>query len=99
MTTSDERRRNLIWGRETLDELSEDGVLSADLRIEAATLLGGYPPLARLQQADPEDLDLLQEEFVQVLSHARWLFIRIRKLPSSTEQRRYSLQVVLRHFI
>lgn len=89
----------MIWGRETLGELSEDGVLPTDLRIEAATLLGGYPPLARLQQADPEDLELLQEEYVQVLSQAKWLFMRIRKLPSSTEQRRYSLQVVLRHFI
>lgn len=99
MTTPDERRRNLIWGRETLAELSEDGMLPMDWRIEATTLLGGYPPLARLQQVDPDDLELLQQEFVQVLSQAKWLFLRIRGHPSSTEQRRYSLQVVLRHFI
>ena len=89
----------MIWGRETLNELSQDGVLPPDWRAEAATLLCGYPPLARLQQADAADLENLHEEFIDVLSRAKWFFMRVRGHQSSTEQRQYSLQVVLRHFV
>jgi hypothetical protein len=99
MTTPEERRRNLIWGRETLSDLAQDDVLPPAWRSEAATLLGAYPPLSRLQQTHESDLERLQDEFVQVLSQTKWFFMRVRGHPSSTEQRRYSLHVVLRHFL
>lgn len=99
MTTPEERQRNLIWGREMLGELADDEVVPPLWRAEAARLLAGYPALARLQQADDDDLQGLQNEFVEVLSETKWLFMRVRQHPSSSEQRRYSLHVVLRHFI
>lgn len=99
MTTPEERQRNLIWGREMLRELAHDDVLPPAWRVEAATLLGRYPALSRLQQAHEFDLESLQDEFVDVLSDTRWFFMRVRQHPSSNEERRYSLQVVLRHFI
>lgn len=99
MTTPDERQRNLIWGREALAEMSQDSRLPADLRTEAATLLSGYPALARLQEVDADTLETLQQEFINVLCEARWFFMRVRGHPSSTEQRQYSLGVILRHFI
>ncbi len=99
MTTPDERRRNLIWGHEALTELAQDGALSPDWRIEAEMLLGGYPPRARLQQADAGDLERLQEEFDDVLCESKWFFMRMRGHPTSTERRRYSLLVIFRHFV
>jgi hypothetical protein len=98
MTTTEERQRNLVWGRETLAELAQDEALPPAWRRDATSLLNDYPPLARLQQTDADDLTALQDEFVTVLSDARWFFMRVRSHPSSTEQRRYSLTVVLRHF-
>jgi hypothetical protein len=98
MTTPEERLRNLIWGRETLTELAEDDALPPAWRSEATSLLNDYPPLARLQQSDSDGLTALQDEFVRVLVEARWFFMRVRSHPSSNDQRRYSLTVVLRHF-
>jgi hypothetical protein len=98
MTTPEERQRNLVWGRETLTELAHDEALPPAWRGEATSLLNDYPPLARLQQADADDLAALQDEFVKVLSEAKSFLMRVRSHPSSTEQRRNSLTVVLRHF-
>lgn len=99
MTTPDERRRNLIWGRETLEELAVDGVVPPEWRIEAAALLGRYPALHRLEDCDAEALADLQDEFVEVLTAAKWLFMRLQHHASSSDQRKYSLRVVLRHFV
>jgi hypothetical protein len=74
-------------------------VLPPDWRTEAATLLNAYPALSRLQVADVDDLQALQEDFMQVLSETRWFFMRVRGHPSSSGQRQYSLRVILRHFV
>lgn len=99
MTTPDERRRNLIWGRETLEELAVDDTVPAGWREEASSLLSAYPPLECLRGVDGVNLAELQEEFIRVLTAAQWLFMRVQRHPSSTEQRQYSLRVVLRHFL
>lgn len=99
MTTPAERRRNLIWGRETLQELSQDSILPTEWREEAASLLNCYPTLERLQGDDEAALAELQDEFVEVLSAAKWLLMRVQRHASSSEQRKYSLMVVLRHFV
>jgi hypothetical protein len=98
MTTPDERRRNLIWGHEALTEFAQDEALPADWRVEAERLLSSYPPLARLQ-ADDGDLERLQEEFIDVLCASKWLFTRVRTHPTTNNERRYSLLVILRHFV
>jgi hypothetical protein len=97
MTTPDERRRNLIWGRETLEEFCNDDCLSHELRSEAAQLLAAYPSLAFLEQFDAGD-PTEPEPYAVVLSKARWLFQRVATSPACSEQRKYSLTVVLRHF-
>ncbi|KQY80852.1 BPSL0761 family protein [Pelomonas sp. Root1444] len=99
MTTTEERRRNLIWGRETLEELAQDSVVPPEWRTEAAALYAGYPALERLQDSDDGDLSRLQEEHMQILLAAKWLFMQVQHHASSTEQRKYSLRVVLRHFV
>lgn len=99
MTIPAERRRNLIWGRETLEELAQDSVLPPDWRAEAAGLLARYPSLDRLESSDDDDLARLQEEHLQVLMAAKLLFLRVQHHASSTAQRQYTLQVVLRHFV
>lgn len=97
MTTPDERRRNLIWGRETLEEFSSDASLSDLWRGEAAQLLVAYPSLTFLRQFDAGDPAEL-EPYAVVLSNARRLFQRVAASPTSSKQREYSLRVVLRHF-
>ncbi|RTL45289.1 MAG: hypothetical protein EKK53_06630 [Burkholderiales bacterium] len=99
MTTPAERRRNLIWGREALEELAQDDTLPVDWRTEAASLYSGYPAPDRLRAAADDDLDELQEEFMTVLLAAKWLFMRVQRHHASTQQRKYSLTVVLRHFL
>jgi hypothetical protein len=97
MTTPDERRRNLIWGLELLEEFSSDASLEAVWRGEAVKLLKAYPPLEFLRQfdaANPQEL----EPFYTVLLGAKGLFQRVGASPRCSEQRRYSLRVVLRHF-
>jgi hypothetical protein len=97
MTTPDERRRNLFWGRETLEEFCNDTSLSNALRSEAVHLLAAYPSLAFLQQFDAGDPAELGP-YAVVLSKARWLFQRVSASPACSEERKYSLTVVLRHF-
>ncbi len=97
MTTPDERRRNLIWGRDTLEEFCNDSTLSHAWRSEAVQLLAAYPSLAFLQQFDAGDPAELGRHAV-VLSKARWLFQRMSASPACSKQRKYSLTVVLRHF-
>lgn len=99
MTTPTERRRNLIWGREALQELAQDDTLPGTWRTEAASLFSDYPALDRLHGVADDDLDQIQEEFIKVLSAAKWLFMRVQRHGASTEQRKYSLTVVLRHFL
>ena len=99
MTTLDERRRNLIWGRETLMELSQDTAVPSALRARAEAVLSKYPELSRLHGCDDAGLETLQDEFIQVLYEAKLLFMQLRTHPSSDQQRRYSLRVVLRHFV
>ncbi|MBI3346929.1 MAG: hypothetical protein HY020_06925 [Burkholderiales bacterium] len=97
MTTPDERRRNLIWGREMLEELAQDSRLLGTWRAEALELLAGYPPPAFLLQFDAGDPTEL-EPHVSTLVKARLLFERVGASQTCSEERRYSLQVVLRHF-
>lgn len=97
MTTPDERRRNLIWGRETLEELSHDTSIHPSWRDEATQLLAGYPSPSFLRQFDAADIAEL-EPYAAVLTNARWLFQRVRASSACPEQRKYSLAVVLRHF-
>jgi hypothetical protein len=97
MTTPDERRRNLIWGRETLEELSLDSGLPVAWRVEAAGLLNRYPALDFLQQFDAGNRAEL-EAHAAVLFKARSLFQQIAASPTCSAQRRYTLTVVLRHF-
>lgn len=97
VTTPDERRRNLIWGRETLDEFSRDSSLPSSWREEAAQLLDGYPTVEYLQRFNAWDLAEL-DEYAALLMKARLLFLRVRTSADCSEQRRYSLGVVLRHF-
>lgn len=78
MTTPEERRRNLIWGREMLEELSSDASVSNSWRREAARLLAIYPSLASLQQFDAGDLAEL-EPYAVVLS----ALPRVQPVPSS----------------
>ncbi|RTL41056.1 MAG: hypothetical protein EKK53_14290 [Burkholderiales bacterium] len=98
MTTPDERRRNLIWGREALEELSADATLPQDWRDESAELLGRYPALASLRDSSDQGLEPLQIQHATVLTATRHLFQRMRVSLAITEQRRYSLLVILRHF-
>lgn len=98
MTTVDERRRHLIWGREVLEEFANDPGLASRRRHEAARLLNGYPSFTRLRDGDDADLCRLQAESADVLAAAKALFQSARRGPSCSKQRRYSLLVVLRHF-
>lgn len=98
MTTPDERRRNLIWGREALEELSTDRTLPEGWREESADLLGSYPSLPVLKDCGDDGLHALQMEHCRVLAAARDLFQRLRASEACSEQRRYSLLVILRHF-
>lgn len=97
MTTPDERRRNLIWGRETLEELAHDDELQAALREEAVALLAGYPLPAFMQEFDASDVTALHD-YATVLYSTRLLFLRVGTDTGCSEQRRYQLRVVLRHF-
>lgn len=97
MTTPEERRRNLIWGLETLEEFSQDLSLAAPWRREAAELLKDYPPLELLRTVDGDCMFQL-EGYGEVLIKSRSLFQRVRASVSCWPVRRYSLRVVLRHF-
>lgn len=97
MTTPDERRRNLIWGRETLEEFAQDAGLTANWRREAGELLMAYPPVEFLRAFDAGDPVEL-EPHAAVLFRARSLFQLVEASPASSAQRKYSLSVVLRHF-
>jgi hypothetical protein len=98
VTTPLERRRNLIWGREMLEELSADTTLPPAWSTEAAGLLGQYPASSALQGCGDDGLEGLQMEHARVLAAARGLFQRLRSSRACSEQRRYTLLVILRHF-
>jgi len=97
MTTPNERRRNLIWGREMLEGLSQDVDVPVSWRGEAAELLNRYPPLKLLQVGGASDIFDL-EGYDDVLGTTRALFLRVRMSEFCSAERRYSLLVVLRHF-
>ncbi|MFX1682933.1 hypothetical protein PV762_27280 [Mitsuaria sp. CC2] len=74
-----------------------DPSLTADWRAAAGELLASYPSLDFLRHFDatePSELD----PYAGVLFQVRMLFSRVLASPSSSEQRAYSLRVVLRHF-
>lgn len=98
MTTPDERRRNLIWGREALEEISADSTLPQDWRAASAELLGRYPPSHTLDCSSNHCLELLQIQYATVLAATKDLFQRMRASRACSAQRRYSLLVILRHF-
>lgn len=98
MTTPDERLRNLIWGREALEEQSADAALPKHWRDESAELLGRYPSLATLRDCSDHGLEPLQVEYAHVLAGAKDLFQRMRVSQACSEQRKSSLLVILRHF-
>ncbi len=97
MTTPDERRRNLICGREMLEEFSRDAGLQANWRAEAAELLARYPSADFLIRFDADDLSQLPM-FADTLTGVRSLFQQMRASETCSAQRRSSLHVVLRHF-
>jgi hypothetical protein len=98
VTTPHERRRNLIWGREMLEELSADTTVRSTWSTEAAGLLGQYPVSSALQGCGDDDLDGLQMEHACVLAAAKDMFQRLRGSCACSEQRQYTLLVILRHF-
>lgn len=77
MPPPSERRRNLIWDRDALEELSCDAGLLAKWGGEAAELLGLYPSTDFLSRRDAGDLVQLQA-FADVLNRARSLFEKVR---------------------
>lgn len=97
MTTPEERRRNLRWGRELLEELAHDPGLQEDWRQTAIALLAGYPAASFVDQFDAADLDELAPH-AGALLQVRMLFTRVLACDDCSDQRRYSLRVVLRHF-
>ncbi len=98
MTTPHERRRNLIWGREMLEELSADTTVPPTWSTEAAGLLGQYPASSTLADCGDDGLEELQKEHARVLATTKDLFQRLRGSRACSEQRRYTLLVILRHF-
>ncbi len=97
MTTPEERRRNLAWGRDALQEVSLDLALPTDWRDAADAALAGYPSeefVRTFDAADPEALDVYRD----VLLKARILFYRVHASSGCAVERRYMLAVVLRHF-
>ena len=97
MTTPEERRRNLTWGRTTLEEFVLDLELDAPWREAATALLAEYPSTDFLRQfnaAEPDEL----APYASVLVAVRMLFMRVQASAACSHQRRYRLQVVLRHF-
>jgi hypothetical protein len=98
MTTPDEKRRNLIWGREALEELTADSALPQNWREDSAELLGRYPSPASLRDCSDQGLESLQIQYANVLAATKDLFQRLRVSPACSEQRKYTLLVILRHF-
>jgi hypothetical protein len=98
VTTPHERKRNLIWGREMLEELLADTTVPPAWSTEAAGLLGQYPESSTLQDCGDDGLEGLQMKHARVLAAARDLFQRLRGSRACSEQRRYTLLVILRHF-
>lgn len=98
MTTSHERRRNLIWGRKALEEHSADSTLPQEWREASAALLCCYPSLALLKGCDDDGLEQLQIDTARALQATKDLFQRMQASPACAEQRKYNLLVILRHF-
>lgn len=96
MTTPDERRRNLKWGREMLKELAQDNGSPLDWREPAAALLACYPPPDFMNQFNAANSAELAP-YASVLVKVGLLFSRVQADARCSEQRRYSLRVVLRH--
>lgn len=98
MTTPEERRRNLQWGREMLVELAQDDQLSPSLRDLAAALLAAYPSMDQLITSDDEDLLQLIVDRAATFTGIRQLFMRLHLDEAVAEGRRNALLVILRHF-
>lgn len=98
MTTAQERRRNLIWGREMLEELSADTTLPHAWSKEATGLLWQYPASSTLNDSADDGLEELQLQHACVLAASKALFQRLRASRACSEQRRYALLIILRHF-
>lgn len=98
MTMPDERRRNLIWGREALEELSRNVSVPHDWREESALLLSSYPSVARIRHCSDDGLESLRIEHAEALEITKALFQRIRCSPACSDRRRYAILVILRHF-
>lgn len=81
-----------------LEELSVDTAVPPTWSTEAAGLLGQYPASSALQGCGDDGLEDLQMEHARVLAAARDLFQRLRGSRACSEQRRYTLLVILRHF-
>lgn len=96
MTTPDERKRNRIWGRDMLDELSEDAALAPDLRAAATDLAERYPDRCALEgNSGLAPWNLAPED--AAIAEARILFQRVRESPACSPERQYALLVILRH--
>lgn len=80
-----------------MGELAHDTALPADWREIAASLLADFPPADFVQQFDATDLRALSR-YADVLFRARMLFVRVQACAASSEQRRYAMKVLLRHF-
>ncbi len=75
-----------------------DATLPQEWREESTILLAKYPSRSRLENCSDAGLDPLQVEHADVLAAARALFQRLRISPACSEQRKYTLLVILRHF-
>jgi len=96
MTTPDERKRNQIWGRDMLDELSKDAELAPDLRAAATDLAARYPDRYALETgSESAPWNLAPED--ATFAEARVLFQRVRQSPACSPERQYALLVILRH--
>lgn len=98
MTTPEERRRNLIWARQMLVELTQDSQLSPPHRDRAAALLATYPSMIQLTTADDRDLCQLIVDCSPTFSGIRQFFMRLHLDKAVAEGRRNALLVILRHF-
>lgn len=96
MTTPDEKKRNRLWGRDMLEELSRDADLTNDLRAAATELAERYPGRDAIEASSGEEPWSLAPENA-AFADARLLFQRVRESPACSPERRNELLVILRH--
>jgi hypothetical protein len=97
MTTPEERRRNWLWTREMLLDLSNGGDLPGKLGEAAADLLARFPSQLQLDTTDPDGQRHLSVTHSAALDQARQLFRRVCSDVDAPNEIRHQLRVILRH--